>query len=165
MIRGSFARLAELEIHDPFPIVRVALTIEGITPEPAEVDFIVDSGARFTCLQPNDASLWAGIAEEKLRDPYAWPATMGGSGIGGGSIFFPMPAAFTFRHESGRHQTFRQTIYIAHLTPANIYMPSLMGWDVLRHFRVVLDYDAGDVRLKRRRGSEAHPQPVAPAIQ
>jgi|SRR5579871_6959817 len=149
MIRGSFARLLELEIHEPFSIARVNLTIDGVTRRPAEVDFIVDSGSHFTCLQPNDATLWAGITEEKLRDPYAWPATMGGAGIGGGSIF-PMPAAFTFRHESGRRQTIRQTIQIAHLTPANMYMPSLMGWDLLRHFRLLLDYDAGEVHLTRR---------------
>lgn len=151
MIRGNFARLLELEIHEPFPIVRVSLTIDSITREPAEVDFVVDSGSHFTCLQPNDASLWAGIAEARLEDPRAWPTTTGGSGIGGGSIFFPMPAAFTFRHESGRSQTIRQTIYIAHLTQANMYMPSLMGWDLLRHFRLLLDCDAGEVRLTRRR--------------
>lgn len=110
----------------------------------------VDSGSHFTCLQPNDASLWAGITEERLRDPSAWPATTGGSGIGGGSIFFPMPAAFTFRHESGRRQTLRQPIYIAHLTPANMYMPSLLGRDVLHHFRLLLDHDAGQMRLTRR---------------
>jgi len=152
VIRGSFARLLELEIHEPFPNVHVSLTIDGITREPAEVDFVVDSGSHFTCLQPNDATVWAEISEERLRNPYAWPATMGGSGVGGGSIFFPMPAAFTFRHESGRRQTIRQTIYIARLTPGNMYMPSLMGWDLLRHFRLLLDHDAGEVRLTHRHG-------------
>jgi len=33
-------------------------------------------------------------------------------------------------------------------------MPSLMGWDVLQHFRLSLDYASGDVRLTRRRGRQ-----------
>src|SRR5579885_1767379 len=151
MIRGSFERLTELHIYDLLPTVRIAPTIDGITREPAEVDFVVDSGSHFTCLQPHDASLWAGIAEERLEDPRAWPSTMGGFGIGGRGVFYPMPAAFGFTYESGRQEQIRSTIYIAQLTVANELMPSLMGWDLLRHFRLMLDYDAGEVRLTRRR--------------
>ncbi|HLZ68414.1 MAG TPA: hypothetical protein VKV26_00750 [Dehalococcoidia bacterium] len=154
VIRGSFERLEDLRLQNPFPIVRIALSINGITPEPAEIDFVIDTGAQFTCLQPNDAGTWAGIPDDRLRDPRAWPSTSGGFGIGGSSAFFPMPAVYRFAHESGRHLALRQPIYIAQLTRENEEMPSLMGWDVLQHFRLSLDYASGDVRLTRRRGRQ-----------
>lgn len=135
------------------PVVRVTVSIEGFKESAGGIDFVIDTGAQFTTVQPSDAYLWAEIPEDQLSDPAMWPTTTHGRGIGGLGAFFPMPASYRFQHESGRIETIVGTIYVAQLTPDNINMPSLMGWDILRHFRVSLNYAAREVRLSRVRRS------------
>ena len=153
MIRGSFVSFDEYSDRDLMPVVRVTVSIERLKEPAGGIDFVIDTGAQFTNIQPNDAYLWAEIPDDQLSDPAMWPRTTYGSGIGGLGVFFPMPASYRFRHESGRVETIVGRIYIAQLTRDNINMPSLMGWDILRQFRIALDYGAGEARLTRQRRS------------
>jgi hypothetical protein len=58
------------------------------------------------------------------------------------------PAIYTFAHDDGHLQTIDGHVCIVQPTPTNHDIPSLLGWDVLRRFRIELDYIEGRVALR-----------------
>ena len=146
MIAGFFdPRFIQSGFARPVPMVRAALYLPKITPGPVAVHFLLDSGADDTILHPQDALVRVGINRAVLASPQSWPQVKPYSGIGGSSDHYPWPAEYEFRHEDGRLQRVSGEILIARPTQANQSLESLLGWDVLQHFRISLDWP------KRRR--------------
>jgi hypothetical protein len=114
------------------------------------VRFLVDTGSAETTLHPEDAVLALGIDGVRLSTPYIWPDKAPAYGIGGAVEDYIEPVEYMFIHEDGTAQTIRGHIRIAQLTAYSQHFPSLLGWDVLRHFRITIDSEASEVTLASR---------------
>jgi hypothetical protein len=122
------------------PVIQVWMHLPGITSLPVSIDFLVDSGATGSCVHPQDAMLRLGLSEAMLSSPQFWASTRVSRGVGGEATSYVHPATYTFVHDDGRLQQIDGDIHIAQLTPTNLDIPSLLGWDILRFFRIELEY-------------------------
>lgn len=109
--------------------------------------FVLDSGAGVTCLHPTDAIRHVGIDPILLGDPMRWPGTETYEGIGGRVRYFLSPVRYRLLHDDARSQVVEGTLRIAPWSGEMSMIPSVLGWDLLRHFRVVLDWSLGLVEL------------------
>jgi hypothetical protein len=147
LIRGFF----DSRFPD-WPIPRVSATLDlpalprGIAVPPFEVDFIVDTGSGETCLGPLDAIQRAQIPLEALLLPGIWALRREHRGIGGTTEFYVVPCFFAFRDDAGVERRFSAEIDIAQPT-TDAYLPSIVGWDVLQHFAIRLDWSQRLVEL------------------
>ena len=133
MIPGFF------ELGQPQPRVAVRISLPGAEVETEPVAFIVDTGSVHSCIHPIDASLRLKIPKSRLRDRSQWTASIGATGVGGPVRYFVEPATLTFANDDGVPEVITTDIWIAEMTLANQRLPSLLGWDVLRYFRLVTD--------------------------
>ena len=53
---------------------------------------------------------------------------------------YVQPAVYLFRHNDGAVQQLTREIQVALPTATNQSLPSLLGMDILRHFRLSMDY-------------------------
>ena len=128
--------------------MRAALILPGITTAPAIVDFLLDTGASTTSLDPRDALTIVQIDPVILADPQYWQSLTVHTGIGGGGItYFTHEAHYGFLRDDGQVQEIRGQISIAQLRPDNRTIPSLLGWDILQHFHVSLDWSKRQIHL------------------
>ena len=143
MIVGRFHR------GDPHPIswIDVGVWLPGISQEWAVAPFVVDTGAGTTCLHPGDALSIVRINPLLLGDPMRWPRAVTYQGIGGRTTYFQSPVRYRLRHDDGPEQFRESTIHVAPWSREMEALPSVLGWDVLRHFRVVLDWSLWSVEL------------------
>ena len=148
MIRGYFDESKQ----PPLPKCRVGVFIPGITDDWVFIEFIVDTGASTTCIHPIDAIGRLDIDPQALADEHTWlhPEPYGGSG-GHASTYFRLPATYLFPAEHGQWVKHVGSTRLAQLKPFNQKIDSLLGWDMLRHFRLVTDWS--------RRAVELHPTP------
>jgi hypothetical protein len=130
------------------PVVPVHIHLPGIRQSPVSVNFLVDTGNTDSCLHPRDARGRLQVEPALLASPESWPSVRVSHGIGGTSLSFVHPAIYTFLYDDGRLQQIESNIDIAHPTPANERFPSLLGWDILRFFRIELDYVGLQVTLR-----------------
>jgi hypothetical protein len=136
------------ESHVPEPRVGIYISIPGIADEWAPVDFVIDTGASETCVHPADSMAALQIDVELLDSPSRWPSVLRASGIGGSASYFPVPASFAFFHDDGTPLVLEGKIDIARITHTNRRVLSLLGWDLLKRFEVVLNWPAGRVTLE-----------------
>jgi hypothetical protein len=129
-------------------MVRAALFLPGITPDWSLVGFLLDTGAATTCLHPWDATERVGISEERLQDRDAWDRAETHSGVGGGAIYYVVRARYALLDERGEWKIIEGAIRIAHFTPTNESLPSILGWDILRRFAISLDWEQRVVELR-----------------
>jgi hypothetical protein len=102
---------------------------------------LLDSGASTTCLHPQDAVLRLQIDPARLASPRDWPDQRSHTGIGGASTYYRHPIRYAFLHDDGQWRELPTgEISIAQLKADNQALPSLLGWDVLQNFVVVLDW-------------------------
>jgi hypothetical protein len=113
----------------------------------ADVPFVIDTGSETSCLHPPDAVLRFGIAASTLRNTEGWRAQAQNVGVGGTATYFLAPCVYAFSHEDGHAQEIEAVIEIAQLTDFNRLMPSILGWDVLKHFAIRLDWSQRLVEL------------------
>jgi hypothetical protein len=144
LITGGFG----LGFVRPMPTIRVAVHLPGITDGFVTLDFLVDSGSTNSCLHPQDAKGRLGISDAMLSSSLLWPGIQSSRGVGGTAMSYVHPAVYGFRHDDGRFQQIQEDIHIAVPTPANATFPSLLGWDILRFFRIELDYVGLQVALR-----------------
>jgi len=130
------------------PTVRVGLHLPSITPTFVTVDFLLDSGATDSSLHPHDATTRLGINRATLKSPELWPNIQANSGVGGLSLCYLHPAIYGFQHDDGRFQEIEGEILVAQPTSTNSKIPCLLGWDILRFFRIELDYIGLRVTLR-----------------
>jgi hypothetical protein len=132
----------------PVPRVRVTLFLPGISIDPAPVDFLVDTGASTTCLHPRDAVKAMGISAARLLHPDQWPQHRSAAGVGGSSLYYVVPARYAFLHEDGRRDVHLGELAIAQLRHDNLTLPSLLGWDLLQHFRIIAEWASRQITLE-----------------
>ena len=132
MIHGWFGAQGR-----PYVFAAVTLPRLGFT---RRVRLLVDTGADVTSLHPMDCQ---GIAYDLLVD------TSETTGIGGISEYYREPALVTFRdHEESNLQVYRMFIDIARPTQYNDSVPSLLGQDILRNWRVIHDRIANELTFE-----------------
>ena len=68
--------------------------------------------------------------------------------IGGRVVSFVERANPAFERDDGTFVTLDEDIHVAQLADANQGLPSILGWDLLRHFQLTLDARTGLVRLE-----------------
>ncbi len=128
MIPGFFQRN-----RYPQPFVRIALVVEEFGTGAAVVPFLVDTGAARTTVHALDSLRFFSRSPSDL-DSNLWSQRTTMGGVGGSVHYKPSPAIFGFAHDHGGIQTVEQEILIGDLSSAGI--PSLLGWDLLRHFEL-----------------------------
>ena len=143
MIRGKF------DPADPYPKpwVRVLVFLEGLSPIWTEVRFLVDTGAGPTCLHPRDA-LAVGVPRRSLLRRSAWskpPVVL--KGVGGSTEYFETLCSYAFQTTKGDLHMIDRTVLVARATQTNAALPALLGWDVLRDFRLAVHQDTGFIEL------------------
>jgi hypothetical protein len=124
--------------------VDVRIAISGVPRGPdilvGEVPFVIDTGSETTCLHPADAVARMRIDPDTLRSSVGWRAQAERIGVGGTASYFLLPCLLTFTHTNGTTQTLEIVIEAAQLTSLNATLPSVLGWDVLQHFAMRLDW-------------------------
>ena len=128
-------------------MVRIAVFLPRLTSDWKLVEFLVDTGTEATTLHPTDAVYSVGIDQTRLSLPYMWPDTAPSYGIGGAVEDYIELARYRLLHDDGAEQTITGQIRIAQPTMYNRQFPSLVGWNILQHFRLVVDRRAGEVLL------------------
>jgi hypothetical protein len=144
----------DTESRPALPFVSAGVRLAGVDAQ-GEVPFLIDTGSSTTCLHPLAAALQLGIPLADLLNPAAWPRLEPHSGVGGVAMYDVVPAEHVFRTEANRLRVITGAVRIATPTTHNQALPSLLGWDVLEHFRLVVDRRAGRVELH-----EASPGPL-----
>jgi hypothetical protein len=122
------------------PVVRVSLRLPRIARDFVSIDFLVDTGATESYLHPLDAKVRVGIDHATLTDPPRWLNRQVTHGIGGRVTCYVEPAVYVFHHDDGHEQQITHEIHIAPPTATNAMLPSLLGIDMLRYFKVSMDY-------------------------
>lgn len=143
MIKGYFDNPA----LRPIPRVRVAVYLKTISAEWATIPFLLDTGATATCVHPVDAVSQIGISPTQLVQPGYWPKAETVTGVGGNPIYFVCDAFYAFRQEDSTLHFIDGEIRVAQTTPSNGNLPSLLGWDVLQHFDLALDWREQKIEL------------------
>lgn len=134
----------------PHPYLTVAVQVPVITGTRwVGVPFLVDTGAGHTCVHPLDAVRRFGISPTTLVDPTKWPAVVNGGGVGGGAQYFDCPALYGFARDDGQVETIAGSVWFGQLTPGNQRIPSLLGWDMLQHFKLDVHGRAKTITLER----------------
>jgi hypothetical protein len=134
----------------PQPKVAVTLQLQGLplvdTVPAFEVDFLLDTGAGVSTLSPTAARDVGQIPAFLLMQPQMW-VRRDHIGIGGTSEFYCVECSYTFTDVDGETRTVLGEIDIARPTVATAYLPSVLGWDVLQHFAIRLDWSQRLVEL------------------
>jgi hypothetical protein len=146
VIRGYF----NLRSGWPVPWIRVSVFLPGHSTEWQPVRFLLDTGCAVTCLHPVDAAL-VGIEEARLTSPASWPRVEHSFGVGGAAANFVVPARYSFKRTGEPPYVIDGDIRVARLSGANRRLPSLLGWDILKHFAFTIDQGAGEVTLRPKR--------------
>lgn len=128
-------------------MVRVALYVPAGTRGWGEVDFVIDTGASISVLHPADAIEELGIDPARLANPDRWTDHRSHRGVGGAATFYLQLADYSFLHAEGHWQSTRGHVSIAQSTEHNQRMRSLLGWDILQHFSLHLDWSSRRVTL------------------
>lgn len=68
--------------------------------------------------------------------------------MGGAAGYYIHPATYLFRHDDGTPQQIDDEIYIAQPHAANTVLPSLLGWNVLKPFKLTFDWATQRIALE-----------------
>lgn len=112
-----------------YPLVKARLQLPTLGAE-GQVIFLLDTGAHTSCVMPDDGRL--------LRIDYGrlTGASSQTRGLGGSVASVSVPAALVFAEDNGVHRVYEFIIDVMPDTPALQEMPSLLGQDILAHWRV-----------------------------
>jgi hypothetical protein len=132
----------------PRPLIRVMLYLPGISKNWAPVYFLLDTGAGTSVVHPLDATTKLGINDAALRNPALWPIQRTAHGVGGLSPEYSVPAHYALQRDDGTWAKHQEDLAIAQPMQGNQTLPSLLGWDILRHYRIVADWHARSIRLE-----------------
>jgi hypothetical protein len=144
MIRGYFE---PFRFERPVAQIEVDVSLPRVSPFPAKIEFLIDTGATSSTVHPSDMLSRFRVIPSELASAERWPRQRAGWGIGGRVIDYIESAELRFRRDNGTVLMLAQDILIAQFTPENEDLPSLLGWDVLRHFRLTLDARTSLVQL------------------
>lgn len=127
-----------------FPYVWVRLGINGMPPQ--LVPFLIDTGASTTVVHAPDALRRLRMNATDL-DPRTWPRERirQSSGVGGAALHRVLDASYEFLADDGPLTISNATIDLGAFDAGSL--PSLLGWDLLRRFRIELDAIRSTVTL------------------
>jgi hypothetical protein len=145
MIHGYFD---VLRYERPLPRVQIDLSLPRISSFPSTIDFLIDTGATASTIHPGDMLARFRLTRGELASADRWPRRRTGLGVGGRVLDYIEFAELRFERADGTALRLEQDVLIAQLTIDNVELPSLLGWDVLRYFRVTLDARVGLVLLE-----------------
>ena len=134
----------------PLPLVRAAVWGDGVRPNWVTVTFVLDTGASDTCIHPLDATRRLGMTPASL-DPSGWANPTMSDGVGGSATYLTLPASYAFLHSDrtlAPEFLDEETVGIGALTLSSQALPSLLGWNVLRHFDIHVR-KGGPITLER----------------
>ncbi|MCY3918596.1 MAG: hypothetical protein OXG38_02160 [Chloroflexi bacterium] len=130
------------------PNVHVEVRIEG-APRVFDVHFLIDTGADDTILHPRDVPPRIASLLASSFDDHPEGRQIGG--VGGGGYIIPVTARLSFRTDTGAGRIWHDArVWVARPTDANRRLPSLLGRDLLQHFRLTVDYEADPPVLLER---------------
>ncbi len=122
--------------------IRLTVSVDG---HEEQIAFLIDTGASATSLQPFDAmALFGDEFEEAVSSPSTRRVV--GRGVSGLTSLLVADAKLTFRSTAEERLVLEQPILLADpvlaapVSRGERQLPSLLGRDVLRHFRIELDY-------------------------
>ena len=137
MIRGRF------EHGEPVVDCVISIPALGID-SPERVKLLVDTGASRSVLQPADVRRIGASPEQISADP----RTEEWSGVGGSMRVFVTTTLLTFSEDAARERPYRHSMGIAEPTPSNLTLPSILGMDFIRHFRLTVSVRENRVELE-----------------
>ncbi len=120
-----------------FPVVWVRPSIPGVS-DRRFVPFLIDTGSSSTVVHARDAVRRLQLRAADL-DPRSWPErqVQASGGVGGLAFYRVLDASYEFAHEGGATETISASVELGALDSQQL--PSLLRWDVLRHFRLDLN--------------------------
>jgi len=125
------------------PLIEVTLKIPILAIE-KPFTLMVDTGANITALHVRDVPR---LGERGYRFIRQRGKSSNPSGVGGSAIYFGVPAQIVFEHEDGTLEQHDFGLWVVKRARkgsrklANQFkIPSVLGRDVLCHFRMVMDY-------------------------
>ena len=121
MIVGNFVGRA--------PLVAALLQLPTLGVE-GEVTFLLDTGTHTSCVLPYDGRR-LGVDYSRLAGPLSQT-----HGLGGSVESVSVPAALVFAEDNGVHRVYEFMVDVMPDTPALQEMPSLLGQDILAHWRL-----------------------------
>jgi hypothetical protein len=132
------------------PFIRVSVHLPVIMRDYVPIDFMIDTGMTYSCLHPLDTIGKIVIDPAVLTDSAQWPNQRLAGGIGGQATHYVHDAHYLFHHDDGSMALSirTETIEIAPPTSSNTSHPSLLGMNILRYFKLRMDYVSGIVVLE-----------------
>lgn len=130
----------------PQPLVLMAVQVDEFGPGFATVPFVVDTGAAFTCIHAMDAIRYFGRTPAQL-DPATWTGAETIGGVGGSLQYARSPANYVLKRDDGAMESVNGNILFSDMRSSRL--PSLMGWDLLRLFRLEVHGPNQTVTLER----------------
>ena len=111
--------------------------------------FLIDTGSSTSIVHAKDARTRLNLATG-VMEPAAWTPeeTVRRRGVAGVALSRLIEATFEFTHDDRSLQAIAETIELGAVDSQQL--PSLMGWDLLRRFRIEVDRGAGTVTLVPR---------------
>lgn len=145
MIRGYFDALYQ----PPVPIIVVGLILPHRPTAYTPIEFVLDTGASTTCLHPRDALQRAHFSEAELEElARTSPQDRSLTGITGIGEYFVLPVRYLLGHDDGHLDLLDGELRVARPRPANMNIPSVLGWDILERYRIILGRRTGEVLLQ-----------------
>lgn len=130
-----------------YPFVRLYVSIPSLATGYRPVSLLLDTGAATTIIHPASALYEPAVPEREL-DPSAWGTVERIEGIGGFTPCRSLEASYVLEHDDGEYDAFADTVLVAAVTASNRSAPSLLGWNLLQHYRLTLERAAGAVTLE-----------------
>ena len=106
------------------------------------VDFLIDTGADFTCIHPQDAKR-LGLSPDPMQMP---SDSVRLAGVGGVLEYYREDATLQFNDEDGSILEFYCQIHVSH-DPSVERLPSLLGRDFLNRCRLLADNPENQVLI------------------
>jgi hypothetical protein len=131
----------------PHPYVEVAVSIPRLSTGFVGIQFVVDTGAAQTCIHPMDAMTLLEIPEGTLSRAPRGVEPLPFSGIGGGASYYGYDVELAVFDDTRGWQRIEIVAAVAVPTRTNRWIPSLLGLDVLKHFRTEITPRDGVVLL------------------
>ncbi len=154
MIRGNLCFPPTVPPNPPVwfaePLVEVTIKIPMLAIE-KPFTLMVDTGSHMTALHVRDVPR---LGERGYRLIRRLNNSLNSSGVGGSAIYFVVPAQIVFEHEDGALEQHDFDLWVSKRARkgsrklANqLKIPSVLGRDVLYHFRMVMDYSNNQLFL------------------
>jgi hypothetical protein len=127
-------------------MVRVLLYVPAAVSLWRPVDFMLDTGASATVLNPTQAIVQVGFRRDQLTRPQPWRKETA-RGVGSDVVEYVLDASYGLYFSDGTYRLIGGPLRVAPYSEHAARLPSLLGWDFLQHFQVSMNWRAKVVTL------------------